>query len=175
MLLFPDQSPILKYTCALSGRNLKISRYIGSFERWKTQFFSFLENYTTYSQIIKTHYFGMVPMSTFLGIQIGCLTTPTEHLELSRWPYWEVESVWWSSFQHRHAQTGTGVQTWAETQTHMHTEWPLFSLESVLRLGNCLPWTPLISAKSKVLGSSYSECVCSLTLYSLNKKISSCF
>lgn len=132
MLLFPDQSPILKYTCALSGRNLKISRYIGSFERWKTQFFSFLENYTTYSQIIKTHYFGMVPLSTFLGIQIGCLTTPTEHLELSKWPHWEVKSVWWSSFQHRHAQTGTGVKTWAETHTHTCTQsglcflWNLF-------------------------------------------------
>lgn len=110
------------------------------FWKMKNPVLFFLENYTTYSQIIKTHYFGMVPMSTFLGIQIGCLTTPTEHLELSRWPHWEVKSVWWSSFQHRHAQTGTGVQTWAETHTHMHTEWPLFSLESVLRLGNCLPW-----------------------------------
>ena len=131
MLLFPDQSPILKYTCAPSGRNLKISRYIGSFERWKTQFFSFLENYTTYSQIIKTHYFGMVPMSAFLGIQIGCLTDPTEHLGLSRWPYWgwnQCGEAHFSTDMHKQAQVCKLEQkhTHTCTQSGLCFLWNLF-------------------------------------------------
>lgn len=68
------------------------------------------------------------------GIQIRCSTTPTEHLELYRWSQWEINSVQWSSFQHWHVQTGTGMQTWTETCTHIHTDWPLFPLECVLRL-----------------------------------------
>ena len=72
---------------------------------WKMQrqfLFFFLENYGIHFRILETHYVSIVAVSTFLGVaggnRIGCSTTPTEHLELYRWPYPELKSEQWSSF-----------------------------------------------------------------------------
>lgn len=104
--------------------------------KMKRQFLFFFLKIIVYTSKFRKHIILEICYKHLsFGIQIRCLTTPTEHLELCRWLHWEIKSVQWSSFQHRHAQTGTGMPTWTETHTYIHTDWPLFSLECFLRLG----------------------------------------
>lgn len=121
------------HVCTLR-KELKNTQKQPSSERWKDSSYFFSLKIIVYTPKSRKHIILEICYKHLsFGIQIRCSTTPTEHLELYRWSHWEIKSGQRSSFQHRHAQTGTDMQTW--TETYIDTDWPLFSLECVLRLG----------------------------------------